>query len=94
MVEGASQRRKAAVAFGWLGGGSLGILLNYGLTLTVNGSWDVGVGSFVLFIVGAFAGMALADRLGERGFRALGVAAGILLAAALGVVLSVSFGST
>lgn len=67
--------------FGWVAGGSSGLLVNYGLFLTVGEGYPVAPTTFVTFLAGAFAGMALADRLGPRGFRPLGIAAGVLLVA-------------
>ncbi len=85
----AANKRRMATAFGWIAGGSLGLLANYAVFLGVGESWPVVPTTFVLFVVGAFAGMAVADRLGERAFRLLGVAAGILFAIALTLVVAV-----
>ena len=74
------KRKRATTIFGWTAGGTLGLLLNYGLFLAVGPSYPVVPTTFVLFIAGCFGGMALADRLGERGFKVLGLAAGILVA--------------
>jgi hypothetical protein len=83
-------RRRATTVFGWLAGGSLGLLTNYGLFLAVGSSWPVVPTTFVLFVVGCFAGMWVADRLGhQRGFKILGVTAGILMALAVSLVVAV-----
>ena len=73
-----------------LAGGSLGLLANYGLFLAIGEGWPVVPTTFALVVVGFFGGMWLADRLGEeRGYRLLGIAAGVLLAAAVTLVLAV-----
>lgn len=80
---------RATTAFGWLGGGSLGLLANYGLFLLFAPAYPTVPTTFVAFVLGAFGGMTLADRLGpRRGFRVLGPSAGVLmvLAIALAVV--------
>lgn len=82
-------KRRLATAFGWVAGGAVGLLLNYGLLLAVGDAYPTTWTTFVLFLLGAFAGMALADRLGPRAFKPLGVAAGVLLALFVGVVLAV-----
>jgi hypothetical protein len=82
-------RRRATLVFGWLAGGCLGLLLNYGLFFAVGEGWPVIPTTFVLFVAGCFAGMWVADRLGERGFKVLGLTAGILLAVALSLVVAV-----
>lgn len=74
-------RLRLTTVFGWVAGGSLGLVVNYGLFLAVGESYPVAPTTFATFLVGAFAGMSLADRLGERGFRPLGIAAGVLLVA-------------
>lgn len=89
----AAFRRRLATVFGWIAGGSLGLLLNYVLFLIV--SDEAGQGyptvptTFVLFVLGAFGGMAIADRGGEKAFRPLGIAAGILLTLFLALVAAV-----
>lgn len=93
MVESASKskptlRRRLVSAFGWTSGGALGLLLNYGLFLLVGDAYPTGPTTFVLFVAGAFAGLHLADRLGERGFRPLGILAGVLLTATVALVVA------
>jgi hypothetical protein len=86
-------RRRLSTVFGWIAGGSLGLLLNYALFLLV--SDEAGRGyptvptTFALFVIGAFAGMAVADRGGDKAFRPLGIAAGILLTLFLSLVAAV-----
>jgi hypothetical protein len=83
-------RRRATTVFGWLAGGSLGLLANYGLFLAVGPSWPVVPTTFALFVVGCFGGMWVADRLGhQRGFKILGLTAGILVALAASLVVAV-----
>ncbi len=83
-------RRRATTAFGWLAGGSLGLLANYGLFLAVGPSWPVVPTTFAFFVAGCFGGMWAADRLGhERGFKILGLTAGVLVALAVTLVAAV-----
>ncbi len=86
-VESEGTRARWTTAFGWLAGGALGLMLNYGLWRLVGEGYPVTFTTFLAFLLGAFGGMAVADRLGARGFKPLGVAAGILLAVFLGLVL-------
>lgn len=83
------RRKRLTTAFGWVAGGSLGLLVNYAVFLAVGEGYPTVPTTFVAFVAGAFAGMALADRLGARGFRPLGIAAGVLLALFLALVLAV-----
>jgi peptidoglycan/LPS O-acetylase OafA/YrhL len=86
--ERADSKRRLTTVFGWVGGGSLGLLLNYGFFLVSPSDYPVVPTTFVAFVGGAFGGMALADRLGPRGFRPLGIVAGISLALMLVLVLA------
>lgn len=72
--------------FGWIAGGSAGLLVNYGLFVAFGEGYPTAPTTFATFLAGAFGGMALADRLGERGFRPLGIAAGLLLVAFASIV--------
>ena len=45
--------------------------------------------TFALVVLGCFGGMAVADRLGDRAIRVLGVSAGLLLSVAIFVVAAV-----
>ena len=83
------RRRRLTTAFGWIAGGSLGLLVNYAAFLGVGEGYPVVPTTFVTFVLGAFGGMAIADRLGARGFRPLGIAAGVLLALFLALVVAV-----
>lgn len=71
-------RRRLQTVFGWVAGGSLGVLTSYGLYLLVGDAYPKEPAIVVLFALGAYAGMRLSDRLGPRGFRPLGIAAGVL----------------
>ena len=92
-AEPASMRTRITTAFGWVAGGSAGMLVNYLLFLAMSdetgGGYPVVPTTFALFIVGAFAGMAIADRGGEKMFRPLGIAAGVLLSIFLALVAAV-----
>lgn len=81
-------RKRLATAFGWVAGGSLGLLVNYALLRAVGEGYPTTYTTFGFFLAGAFGGMFVADRLGPRGFKPLGVAAGILLALFVVVVLA------
>ncbi len=83
------RRRRLTTVFGWIAGGSLGLLANYGLYAAVGDAYPTVPTTFALFLIGAFGGMHVADRLGDRGFKPLGIAAGILLALFLALVLAV-----
>ncbi len=80
--------RRALITLGWSAGGGVGMTLNYaGFMILGDGPW-VAPGTFVLFSVGAFGGMAAAERLGPRWIRGLGLVAGVFLS--LGIILTVS----
>lgn len=83
------RRKRLTTVFGWVAGGALGLLVNYAVFLAVGEGYPTVPTTFVAFVAGAFAGMALADRLGVRGFRPLGIAAGVLLAIFLALVVAV-----
>ena len=86
-------RKRLTTMFGWVAGGSAGVLINWGAYNLFGGGdsgYPVTLTTFVLFLAGAFGGMFLADRMGAAGFRPLGIAAGILFAIFIAVVLTVS----
>lgn len=91
-----SSRARLTTALGWVAGGSAGMLLNYPLFLAFSDEMGHGYPvvptTFVLFVAGAFGGMAIADRGGEKMFRPLGIAAGVLLALFLALVAAVLMG--
>jgi hypothetical protein len=70
-------------AFGWVAGGSLGLLSSHAAFVVVGDRFPREPATFVLFAVGAYAGMAVSDRLGPKRFGVMGVAAGTLLAVVL-----------
>lgn len=84
------QRKRLATILGGGVGGGLGILVNYFLFAAFGEAYPVGPTSFGLFVVGAFGGMALADRLGKKALKVMGITAGVLLSLAVitAVVLS------
>lgn len=79
-------RRRLQTVFGWVAGGALGVLVSYGLYLLVGDAYPKEPAIVVLFALGAYGGMRLSDHLGPRGFRPLGLAAGVL--ASLFIVLT------
>jgi hypothetical protein len=79
-------RRRLQTVFGWVAGGSLGVLASYGVYMLVGDAYPKEPAIVVLFALGAYGGMRVSDRLGPRGFRPLGIAAGVL--ATLFVVLA------
>ncbi len=82
-------RRRLTIAFGWIAGASLGLVLN-GVTFSFWGrGYPVVPTTFVLFVAGAFGGMKVADHYGHRAFTPLGIAAGVLLAFALATLFMV-----
>ena len=85
-------KRRVGTIFGWLAGGSLGLLLSLGLLYGLGDAYPARIGHFGLFVAGAFGGMAASDRLGDRALRWLGPLAGILLATALGLLIALSVG--
>jgi hypothetical protein len=94
-AEAASRgRERLTTAFGWLAGGALGLLVNYGVFLALGERYPTTYTTFGFFLAGAFGGMAIADRLGARGFKPLGVAAGVLLALVVTLVLASFMGAT
>ena len=88
-----SSRARLTTALGWVAGGAAGMLVNYLLFLAfadeTGAGYPVVPTTFVLFVVGAFGGMTVADRGGEKMFRPLGIAAGVLLSLFLALVAAV-----
>lgn len=82
-------RERLTTAFGWIAGGALALLANFGVYRAIGDEgYPVTVTTFVAFLAGAFGGSWLADRLGTRAFKPLGVLAGLLLALILTLVLA------
>ena len=87
-------RAKLTTVFGWVAGGTAGVLANWGLYVAIGEQYPVTWTTFLLFLGGAFGGMFLADRLGPRGFAPLGIGAGVLFAVLVGMVLTVTLAGT
>lgn len=85
-----TQKSRIVTGLGWVSGGVSALMLNYVVFYLWGDAYPVQPTSFVAFLVGAFGGMALGDRLGEKGFRAMGVATGVVfaLALSLGILLA------
>lgn len=79
-------RRRLSTLFGWVAGAALGLLINFALFRAVGDGYPTTLTTFGFVIVGAFGGMTVSDRLGDKGFKPLGIAAGVLLALILAVV--------
>lgn len=75
----ARARKRLATVFGWVAGASLAMLLNYALFFEFGEAYPTVPTTFAAVVIGAFVGMAVADKLGPRGVRPLGIAAGVLL---------------
>ena len=86
-------RRRLSTVFGWTAGGALGLLINFAVARAIGSGYPITISTAVSFIVGAFGGMALSDRLGPRGFRPLGIAAGVLLAVLITGLVTAAFAS-
>lgn len=86
-------RERLTAAFGWLAGGALALLANFGVYRAVGEGYPVTVTTFVFFVGGAFGGSWLADRLGVRAFKPLGILAGLLLAVFIALVLASLLGA-
>ena len=82
-----AQKRRIVTGLGWVSGGVAALMLNYVVYYVWGDGYPVQPTSFVAFVLGAFGGMALGDRLGEKGFRAMGVATGVVLAVALSLAV-------
>ena len=82
-----SSRARLQTVFSWVAGGSLGMLVSYALYSLIGEAYPKEPAVVVLFALGAYGGMRLSDALGPRGFRPLGIAAGVL--ATLFIVLTV-----
>lgn len=91
--ETAASKRKArwAKVFGWLSGGSLGLLIDYGLFAWLGSVYPVAIGTFVLFGAGALSGLTLGEKLGPKAFLPLGISSAVLLTALM-VVLATAWG--
>lgn len=81
-------RRRLTTAFGWIAGVCAALLLNGLVYRMVGDGYPQIPTTFVAVVAGAFAGMAIADRTKEAGFRPLAIAAGLLLAVVLWFVVA------
>src|SRR5690606_33485286 len=54
-------RERLTTAFGWLSGGALGLLANFGVYRAVGDTYPVTISTFIVFVAGAFGGSWLAD---------------------------------
>ena len=91
MTEQNTTAGRTATALAWGGGGAAGLLVSYGCVYLFGDAYPSGVGTFILFAVGAMAAMTFADRLGARALRVLGPVSGILIALALVLVLTIGY---
>lgn len=80
MDKAPSYDRRAGTVLGWLAGASLGLVIDYAAAAYVGQGYPAGYSTFALIIGGAFGGMALADKLGERAPKVLGPVAGVFVA--------------
>ena len=77
-----SRSSRLGTVLGWLAG-ALGLLLvNFFVYHGYGDGYPVEPTSFAAVVIGAFGGMALADRLGSRAPKILGLLVGFLLGAA------------
>ena len=82
--------KRAGTVLGWLGGAASGLVLDYAIAAAVGETYPAGYSTFALLVVGAFVGMAVADKLGERAPKILGPFAGIMVAVCATLFLAAS----
>lgn len=90
MSETRTYDRRAGTVLGWLFGASSGLVVDYGLAAAIGAGYPAGYSTFGLLVVGAFIGMAVADKLGERAPKVLGPIAGIMVAVCVTLFLGAS----
>ncbi len=84
MSEAAEKKSsKLGTVLGWLAGALALLLANFFAFHAYGDGYPVEPTSFAAVVVGAFGGMALADRLGARAPKILGLVVGVLLGAAV-----------
>ena len=81
MSEALKERGRWATALAWIAGGSFGLIVNF-VIVSIFGDEHVYVTTFVTFALGATLGTLVSDKLGPKYFRAMGMAAGVLVAIA------------
>lgn len=81
-------RRRLTTAAGWIAGVCAGVLVNGLIYRMVGDGYPQTPTTFIAVIIGAFGGMALADKTKEAGLRPLGITAGVLLAIVLWFVVA------
>jgi len=77
-----SKSSRLGIVLGWVAGALALLLANFFAYHGYGEGYPVEPTSFAAVVVGAFGGMALAERLGSRAPRVLGLMVGLLLAAA------------
>lgn len=77
------KRSRLGTILGWLAGALALLLANFFAYQAYGDGYPVEPTSFVAVVVGAFGGMAVADRLGARAPKILGLLVGFLLGAAV-----------
>ncbi|MBO6936148.1 MAG: hypothetical protein JJ863_14295 [Deltaproteobacteria bacterium] len=84
MSEEAAKKKgsKLGTVLGWLAGALALLLVNFFAYHSYGDGYPVEPTSFGAVVVGAFGGMAIADRLGARAPKILGLTVGLLLGAA------------
>ena len=76
----APESTRTGTILGWVAGALALLIINFFAYDWVGAHYPVEPTSFAAVVVGAFAGMTIADRLGSRATRVLGLAVGLLLA--------------
>lgn len=89
-MESNAYDRRAGTVLGWLGGAASGLVIDYGIAAAVGEGYPAGYSTFALLAIGAFVGMAVADKLGARAPRVLGPFAGVMVAVCATLFLAAS----
>ncbi len=80
--------QRAATVLGWFSGASLGLMGSVGLGAWLGAAYPMVIGNFAGVVLGAFSGMALADRWGARSLKPLAFVTGVLMLVALMLTLT------